>query len=156
MGEVLPCEYCLKYVKVKPNVESKIVILARRFGKASPENIIGVIAFDVDGVLDGYGGPITRNIIDTYRKNWFVGIISARGDHAEIKEKFSLDFSYRWNGNALKEAMNRFPDLERYVYVSDNLDRKSVAESLGWEFFHPARFKALWEFECRFLIPIIA
>jgi len=74
-----------------------------------------------------------------------LGIISGRGDHAEIKEKWGMDFSYRYDGEALKRAMVDFPNLERYVYVSDNPERKLVAENLGWEFVYPRELKAYEE-----------
>jgi len=108
-----------------------------------------LIAFDVDGVLEGYGGPVTRNIIDRYyRDKYYVGIISGRQDHAKVKEEFQMDFSYLWNGNALQQAKKDYPNLKNYIYVTDNNERFPVAESLGWTVLSPdavAKTMTIWD-----------
>jgi len=108
-----------------------------------------LIAFDVDGVLEGYGGPVTRNIIDRYYKGkYYVGIISGRQDHAKVKEKFQMDFSYLWNGNALQQAKKDYQNLKNYIYVTDNDERFPVAESLGWTVLTPdavAKTMTIWD-----------
>ncbi|RLG99451.1 hypothetical protein DRO19_02275 [Candidatus Bathyarchaeota archaeon] len=102
----------------------------------------GLIAFDVDGVLQGYGGKISRDIIDLLRQKWVLGIISARADHVKVREEFQLDFSYLYDGSAFSQAMSDYPNLGRYIYVSDNAERKTVAEGGGWEFYQPEEFTA--------------
>lgn len=108
-----------------------------------------LIAFDVDGVLQGFGGPITRQIIDRYyRNNYYVGIISARSDHDKVREQFRLDFSYLWDGNALQQAQKDYPNLKSYIYVTDNEERFSIAESLGWMVLTPdvvAKTMTIWD-----------
>jgi len=98
-----------------------------------------LIAFDVDGVLEGYGGTIGGAIIDTYRSEWVIGIISARADHTVIKDEFNLDFSYLYNGNAFTKAKSDYPNMKRYVYVSDNSERELVAKEAGFEFIYPEK-----------------
>jgi len=108
-----------------------------------------LIAFDVDGVLEGYGGPVKRYIIDRYyRDKYYVGIISARADHSKVKEQFQMDFSYLWDGNALQQAKKDFPNLKNYVYVTDNAERVPVAESLNWTVLSPdvvAKTVTIWD-----------
>jgi len=108
-----------------------------------------LIAFDVDGVLEGYGGPVTRYIINRYYKDrYYVGIISARPDHSKVKEQFQMDFSYLWNGNALQQAKKDYRNLKTYVYVTDNEERVPTAENLGWVVLTPdvvAKTMTVWD-----------
>jgi hypothetical protein len=108
-----------------------------------------LIAFDVDGVLKGYGGPIDAHIIDRYYKDkYYVGIISARADHENVKQLFRMDFSYLWNGNALQQAQKDYRNLKAYIYVTDNKERLSIAESLGWMVLTPdvvAKTTTIWD-----------
>jgi len=96
-----------------------------------------VIAFDVDGVLEGYGGLITRNLLEKLKKDWYVGVISARGDHARVKENLNLEFSFLWDANSLERCKKKYPGMERYVYVSDNPERRPITEAHGFQFIHP-------------------
>jgi hypothetical protein len=108
-----------------------------------------LIAFDVDGVLKGYGGPIDAYIIDRYYKDkYYVGIISARADHENVKQRFRMDFSYSWNGNALQQAQKDYPNLKAYIYVTDNAERIPMAEGLGWTVLAPevvAKTVTIWD-----------
>jgi len=108
-----------------------------------------LIAFDVDGVLKGYGGPIDAYIIDRYYKDkYYVGIISARADHENVKQLFRMDFSYSWNGNALQQAQKDYPNLKAYIYVTDNAERIPIAEGLGWTVLAPevvAKTVTIWD-----------
>jgi len=96
-----------------------------------------VIAFDIDGVLAGYGGPVTRSLIESLKKDWYVGIISARRDHARAKDEFNLEFSFLWDADGLERCKKKYLDMERYVYVSDNPERISIAEMHNFQFIHP-------------------
>jgi hypothetical protein len=108
-----------------------------------------LIAFDVDGVLHGYGGPITHYIINRYyREKYYVGIISARPDHFKIKEQFKMEFSYPWDGYSLQRAKEDYPNLKAYIYVTDNKERFQIAETLGWITLSPeavAKTVSLWD-----------
>ena len=108
-----------------------------------------LIAFDIDGVLEGYGGPVTKHIINRYYKDkYYVGIISARPDLEKVKELFQLEFSYLWDESALVQAKRDYPNLKSYIYVTDNTERIPVAESLGWVVLTPdvvAKTMTIWD-----------
>jgi len=99
-----------------------------------------LIAFDVDGTLADYGGCVTREIIEMLKNGNIVGLVTGRTDHASIREKYGLDFSYKYVQGVFEQIREQYPGMDKYVYVADNVERKYDAESSGFVFIVPERF----------------
>jgi len=101
-----------------------------------------LVAFDVDGTLADYGGCVTRSMMGSLKPTHIVGLVTGRADHAVIREKYGLDFSYQYQaGVTFKQIREQdYPGLDEYVYVADNVERKQDAESNGFKFLLPHEF----------------
>ena len=101
-----------------------------------------VIAYDVDGTLAGYGGCVTKDMIERERC-WgcVVGLVTGRGDHREIATRLGLDFSFQYvYGHTFRLLRCLYPRAREYVYVADNIERKNDALGHGFRFMTPGEY----------------
>ncbi|MEM2281274.1 MAG: DUF5658 family protein [Candidatus Bathyarchaeia archaeon] len=96
-----------------------------------------LIAFDIDGTLKGYGGPVSPFEIESLKRKYFVGVISARGDYKEVSKALRMEFAYQYSPNVFAKIKKDFPNMKTYIYVTDNIERFTVAESAGWLSIEP-------------------
>ncbi len=115
---------------LRPNAKSKSAD-----GDPSPRC---VVAFDVDGTLEGYGGPITRDIVGLVKaRGCLVGLVSGRVDLERVSLLFGVDFIAQWRPGVLVELGHRFKEAKIRVYVADNVERAADARAAGWIFMTP-------------------
>ncbi|MEM2281327.1 MAG: DUF5658 family protein [Candidatus Bathyarchaeia archaeon] len=96
-----------------------------------------LIAFDVDGVLKGYGGPVGPLELEAFKQKYYVGIISARADYKEVAQLYRLDFAYKYGENVFAQIKREYSNLKTYVYVTDDEERFAPAEAAGWTAIKP-------------------
>jgi SAM-dependent methyltransferase len=93
-----------------------------------------LVALDIDGVLKGFGGLISKDTIDRLLNFAHVGIVSGRGDAHEIARKLGLGFAEIGKGTALAKFARTYPNhLGRTYIANTEFDRKE-AELHGWNF----------------------
>lgn len=94
-----------------------------------------IIALDVDGTLEEYGGLISRETIERLKPYTHIGICSSRGDAWLIAQKYGLGFGETGKSLCLfrfKQLWGK--DCVGFLYIGDtDLDRMESVIA-GWNF----------------------
>lgn len=104
--------------------------------------------FDVDGTLDGFGGPITPQMV-SWVSHAATGIVSLRPFEAQndqLQTVFHLPPPpIPWDGNKaaclrfIRHVLSNIPPTGFY-YIGDKDTDRTAAETTGWRFLSPADF----------------
>lgn len=99
-----------------------------------------LLAFDVDGAIAPFNGPVTPYTLNLLKQRYIVGLLSPRSDVHSLASKLELHFSYKWHSGVFNQIKRDFPEAQNYVYVTGNPERSAVAEENGFITVHPEAY----------------
>jgi len=93
-----------------------------------------LVAFNIEGTLEGYGGIIKQDTLRMLCYFSHVALISNRGDTNEIANKLGLGWACVGKRKALREYEKAYPTHIGKVYIADTEEDRKEAYSVGWNF----------------------
>ncbi|NOZ31434.1 MAG: class I SAM-dependent methyltransferase [Crenarchaeota archaeon] len=109
---------------------------------ATPAKLRYILAFDVDGTLKPYGGPIPLSEVFEYEDKAMLMLLTGREDHIQIKHEYGFDYSFQYRPGIFTYLNHVLAKDTVKVYIADNIERKRNAEANGWIFMKPSEFLA--------------
>jgi len=101
-----------------------------------------VIAFDIDGTLEGYGGPIKREWLEILKHQpILVGLISSRKDTVKIARELGLHFALIGKWSSMNHINHILPLITDRTYIADSPKDREEAFKAGWKFIYARDFR---------------
>jgi len=100
-----------------------------------------LIAIDIDGTLDRYGGPISQDTIRRLIYFAHIGLVSSRADVHQVAKKLGLGFAETGKAKALEKYTQTYPEHLGKVYIADTELDDQEAKKVGWNFVYASDIK---------------
>ena len=101
-----------------------------------------IIAFDIDGTLEEYGGTISRETIKKLKPLAHVGICSSRGDSWSIARKYGLGFGETGKSICLRHFKHLWgKNCVGFLYIGDTVNDEFEAKKSGFNFVYAQNIK---------------
>jgi len=100
-----------------------------------------LIAIDIDGTLDRYGGPISQDTIRRLVYFAHVGLVSSRADVSKVAKMLGLGFAQTGKAKALEKYAQTYPEHLGKVYIADTELDDQEAKKVGWNFVYASDIK---------------